>query len=168
MLRGAHIHFRGNGRRFPHHRDFSHRAIVGATALVLTVLMSSISPRAQAIPSDLEWINVMPALGHSAHFPTIWKVAEHGEKEMAMDDKITLSITGNIGAKFEAGCQLTIDGEEVSWDFTGTVPYSTEVSASGIRCKFTSNDRLTVEARTGQGNVTRSSTSGGTINISLN
>jgi hypothetical protein len=93
---------------------------------------------------------------------------EAAGKDLAMSETIHLSFMGDAGATFQAECRLDKGGEQMSWNFSGSVPYSTEIDASGIRCSITSKDRLTVEARGGRGNVTRTSTSGGTVTISLN
>lgn len=86
--------------------------------------------------------------------------------QVAAKPTVSLSITGDPGARFTADCSLT-GGAGGSQTIDGQVPTSFEFDATGISCRITSTQTITVELSNSRGNRTRSTTSGGTINLSI-
>ncbi len=90
-----------------------------------------------------------------------------GQAAMAMAEAFTLVITGAEGARYTGRCTLTTAaGEEETFELTGTVPRREELTGAGLACRIEAAGRIAVEIRHG-GGVSRSVTSGGTVNIAV-
>ena len=80
--------------------------------------------------------------------------------------RIALSITGASGAAFAGTCAVGAGSKEETLRLDGRVPFTVEIETERLNCRITTDGALTVEARKA-GNVTRTTTSGGTINLRL-
>jgi hypothetical protein len=93
-------------------------------------------------------------------------LAAAGSGSKAMADEIRLNITGDAGAAVSLDCRITRNGEVEHLTLEPEVPYEASFQASGIDCTITSDRQVTVMA-TKAGNVTRTTTSGGTTRLNL-
>ena len=90
-----------------------------------------------------------------------------GGSQAAMAKTFTLAITGAEGARYTGRCTLTTAaGGEETIELAGTVPRREELTGAGLSCRIEAAGRIAVEIRHG-GGVSRSVTSGGTINIAV-
>jgi len=80
---------------------------------------------------------------------------------------LTLSLTGPQGTTYEGTCRLTTEGHEEDMDMTGSVPEDRSFEGEALTCDLKVDGRLTVEARKADGNVTRTTTSGGRVRFSI-
>ena len=78
----------------------------------------------------------------------------------------TLVITGAEGARYTGRCTLTTAAGEETFELTGTVPRREALTGAGLACRIEAAGRIAVEIRHG-GSVSRSVTSGGTVNIAV-
>lgn len=80
---------------------------------------------------------------------------------------VKLSLSGPEGTSYEGHCHITrMDGDE-ELELSGKTPKELSFEAEALKCTLRSDGRLTVEARKGDGNISRTSTSGGTVTFSI-
>jgi hypothetical protein len=89
-----------------------------------------------------------------------------GGGEATMAKAFTLVITGAEGARYTGRCTLTTAAGEEEFELSGTVPRRAELTGEGLACRIEAAGRIAVEIAHG-GGVSRSVTSGGTVNIAV-
>jgi hypothetical protein len=89
-----------------------------------------------------------------------------GSSEAVMAKAFTLAITGAEGARYTGRCTLTTAAGEETFVLIGTVPRREELTGEGLTCRIEAAGLVAVEISHG-GSVSRSVTSGGTINIAV-
>ena len=83
------------------------------------------------------------------------------------DNSFLVSLTGLEETQFHGICMVTTAGGVQQRPMGGSLPQTRRWHGSRLRCDINSTGKLTVEVRTSDGNVTRSSTSGGRLRISV-
>ena len=83
-----------------------------------------------------------------------------------MNNVIMVEVSGPAGARFNGQCTLDTAAGSQDIAYDGIVPDSREFAASGIACRFSTRDTITIEVRR-NGNVSRTSTTGGTVSLNL-
>lgn len=102
--------------------------------------------------------------------PADWRrrLAQQNNRDRndAMANVIKIAISGPDGAQFSGQCTLDTDvgPEEIAYE--GTVPDTREFDGIGVACRFSTPDTITIEVRN-KGNLSRTSTSGGTVNFNV-
>ena len=89
-----------------------------------------------------------------------------GGGEAAVAKTFTLVITGAAGARYTGRCTLTTAAGEETFELTGVVPRYEELTGAGLSCRIEGAGLIAVEIAH-DGSVSRSVTSGGTINIAV-
>ncbi len=84
----------------------------------------------------------------------------------AMAKSFSLAITGAEGARYTGRCTLTTAAGEETFELAGTVPRREELTGEGLACRIEAAGRIAVEVTHG-GGVSRSVTSGGTVNFAV-
>ena len=87
--------------------------------------------------------------------------------QAASEKTYQLQLTGEDGARFAGNCTLGTADSETVIPLDGQVPYAAEFVGQGLACKLETKGRVVVDIEHG-GSHTRSATSGGMVNISLN
>jgi hypothetical protein len=78
----------------------------------------------------------------------------------------SLTITGAEGARYAGRCTLTTAAGEETFELAGVVPRHEELTGEGLACRIEAAGPITVEVTHG-GGVSRSVTSGGTVNFAV-
>jgi hypothetical protein len=89
-----------------------------------------------------------------------------GGGKAAMATSFSLAITGAEGARYAGRCTLKTAAGEETFELAGVVPRHEEVTGEGLTCRIEAAGRITVEVTHG-GGVSRSVTSGGTVNFAV-
>lgn len=91
----------------------------------------------------------------------------HSALAQTKEANLKLSLSGPEGTTFEGHCVITrADGEE-ELELSGQTPEERTFNGDGLRCTLNSSGRLTVEASKDDGNVSRTTTSGGKVTFSI-
>ena len=87
--------------------------------------------------------------------------------EQAKGANLKLMLNGPDGTTYEGRCFVTRADAEEELELSGKIPESLSFEGEGLKCTLRSDGRLTVEASKDDGNISRSTTSGGTVTISI-
>lgn len=79
---------------------------------------------------------------------------------------IELWISGPSGARFSGTCTFGLGAKTETRNLDGQVPFIFQINADRIHCRLSTDQRITVEGRRA-GNISRTTTSGGTIDLRM-
>lgn len=86
--------------------------------------------------------------------------------QMAMATSYHLRLDGDRGTEYTGSCLVLTNDSETEVTLQGTVPHEQDIVGDGLACRLEATGRLVVDI-VHDGSRSRSTTSGGTVNIKL-
>lgn len=98
---------------------------------------------------------------------TFFAIGSHFALAQSKEATLKLSLTGPKGTNYEGHCVISRPDGDEELALSGTTPNEMSFDGDGLKCTLRSSGRLTVEASKDDGNVSRTTTSGGKVTFSI-